>query len=173
MNSQPAMRVVTFRVGADLYAADIFAVERVIRYEVPRSLPNMPDWIEGVLEYGGRVLPVLDFRRRFGVAPFPPTPQTRLLVLTVANEWIAAVVDQVFDVRVVEPNEMAPPPPLVRGLAGAYLRGVIRRDGALVVVLDIERVLGTTERLTLGTIAEPIALKAAFTGAGEREVDDG
>jgi purine-binding chemotaxis protein CheW len=162
-------RLVTFRVGTDLYAADIFSVERVLRYQPPRAIPSVPEWLEGVLEYGGRVVPVIDFRRRFGAPVTEPSAQTRLLVLSRDGEWMAAIVDQVLDVRPVGPDEIAPPPPLVRGLAGAYLRGVIPRDGGLVVVLDIDRILGTTDSLALRDAIDATTVDAALdAGQGAR-----
>jgi purine-binding chemotaxis protein CheW len=137
----------------------------VLRYQAPRAIPSVPDWVEGVFEYGGRIVPVIDFRRRFGAPVEAPSAQTRLLVLSREDEWMAAIVDQVLDVRPVEPNDLSPPPPLVRGLAGAYLRGVMRRDGGLVLVLDIDRILGTTETLALREVLGATA--GVGTGLGE------
>jgi purine-binding chemotaxis protein CheW len=157
MTTLTISRLVTFRVGADLFAADIQSVERVLRYAPPRRIPHVPDWIEGVLQYEGRVLPVIDLRRRFGIAAREATAQTRLVVMSAGGCWIAAVVDQVLDVRPIAPNEIAPPPPLVRGLAGTYLHGVVSRNGQLVVVLDTERIFNSIERLTLSSVDETVS----------------
>ena len=165
MSEQTASRLVTFRVGADLYAADIFSVERVLRYQPPRAIPGVPDWVEGVLEYGGCIVPVIDFRRRFSAPVTAPAAQTRLLVLSREGEWMAAIVDQVLDVRPVGPDDIAPPPPLVSGLAGDYLRGVVRREGGLVVVLDVDRILGATDALSLREVLEAGTAAAGTLGA--------
>ena len=58
-------KLVTFRLGDDHFAADVHAVERVLRYSVPTSVPDMPEYIEGVMDYLGRVVPVVNLRRRF------------------------------------------------------------------------------------------------------------
>lgn len=144
-----AARIVTFRLGKDLFAADIFAVERVLRYEQPRTIPDVPSWIEGVVEYQGRVVPVIDLRRRFELEVSAIGPHTRILVLSSGEELVAVIVDAVLDVRPLEEGDLAPPPELFRGLAGEYLRGLTRRDGALVVVLDVGRLLSSRERLAL------------------------
>ncbi len=151
-------RLVTFRVGSDLYAADIFSVERVLRYEPARAMPQLPPWMDGVLEQNGRVVPVVDLRKRFNVAAPLPGAQARILVLSVNGEWMAAVVDQVLDIRPVVPGEITPPPAIVRGIAGDYLRGVVRRGDALVVVLDIDRILASTEQISLGAAVAAAAL---------------
>jgi purine-binding chemotaxis protein CheW len=152
MSTAVTSRLVTFRVGTDLYAADIQSVERVLRYEVPRAIPQVPAWIEGVLQYAGRVVPVIDLRRRFNAASLDITGQTRMVVMSTADEWVAAIVDQVLDVRPVAAGDISPPPDLVRGLAGEYLRGVVRRDQQLVVVLNTDRLLSATESLALSAL---------------------
>lgn len=142
-------RIVTFRLGTDLFAADILSVERVLKYEPPRAIPNVPDWIQGVVEYQGRVVPVIDLRRRFELAAAPVGPQTRMLVFTTDGELVAVIVDAVLDVRPLDDSMLAQPPALFRGLAGDYLRGLTRRQGQLVVVLDADRLLSSRDRLAL------------------------
>jgi purine-binding chemotaxis protein CheW len=144
-----ATRIVTFRVGAELFAADIGSVERVLRYEPSRAIPNVPAWIEGVIDYQGRVVPVIDLRRRFELPAGAPAAQTRMLVLATGQELVAVIVDAVLDVRPLEDTGLAEPPAFFRGLAAEYLRGLARRDGELVVVLDAERLLTSRERLAL------------------------
>jgi purine-binding chemotaxis protein CheW len=145
-------RLVTFRLGDDLFAAPIDVVERVLRYQAPRSVPNVPAWIAGVIEYNARIVPVIDLRRRFGLEPVPPTPQMRLLVLATADEWAAVLVDAVLDVRSVTSADLVPPPPLFRGLSAEYLRGMLRRDDQLVIVLESDRLLSADEQLVLTAI---------------------
>jgi purine-binding chemotaxis protein CheW len=145
-------RLVTFRLGDDLFAAPIDVVERVLRYQAPRSMPNVPAWIAGVIEYNARIVPVIDLRRRFGLEPVPPTPQMRLLVLATADEWAAVLVDAVLDVRSVTSADLVPPPPLFRGLSAEYLRGMLRRDDQLVIVLESDRLLSADEQLVLTAI---------------------
>jgi purine-binding chemotaxis protein CheW len=158
MTESAVSRIVTFRLGADLFAADIQAVERVLRHDRPRALPSMPDWVEGVIEYSGRVVPVVDLRRRFGLAATPLTAQTRLIVLASSDEWVAALVDAVLDVRALPAAELTPSPAFFRGLAGEYLKGLTRRGDELVVVLDVDRLLASRESIALE--AEPLASNA-------------
>jgi purine-binding chemotaxis protein CheW len=149
MSAPTAYQLVTFRLGAEDFAADIFAVERVLRYQEPTALPDVPEWIAGVIEYQGRIVPVIDLRRRFEMPPAPPVMTTRILVFAAADEWIGAVVDAVLEVTTVAATHVAPPPPLFRGISGEYVRGLVRREGKLVVFFDVARLLTSTERLAL------------------------
>ena len=143
------LQIVTFQLGEDLFAADIFAVERVLRYQEPTSIPNVPNWIEGVIEYQSRVVPVINLRRRFEMDSATPDNLTRILIFNSGGEWIAATVDAVHEVAALETRQLSPPPPLFRGLAGEYLRGVVKRGDRLVIFLDVPRLLSTNERLSL------------------------
>ena len=142
-------KLVTFRLGDDLFAADVHAVERVLRYAVPTSVPDMPDYIEGVMDYQGRVVPLVNLRRRFELPAVAVGAETRTLILNVSGEWIGVVVDSVTEVAPFDPASVAPPPKLFRGLAGEYLKGIVRRGDRLVIYLDVEQLLSTTERIAL------------------------
>ena len=149
MTTQEKTQIVTFRLGEDLFAADIFSVERVLRYREPTPVPNAPPWLEGVTDYQSRVLPVVNLRARFGLPVTPAVSETRMLVLSTEGTWVAAVVDAVLDVSTLDASKLAPPPPIFRGLAGEYLRGIVRRDDRLVILLDVARLLTADEKMTL------------------------
>ena len=156
MTAAPHLQqIVAFRLGDDQFAADVFCVERVLRYVAPRAIPNVPAWLIGVVDYRDRVVPVVDLRMRFELPHRDAQPDTRLLVVQVEGEWVGLVVDAVTEVATVDAAAVAPPPPLFRGLAGTYLRGVVRRGEALVVVLDTARLLSTSDRLVLERARRP------------------
>jgi purine-binding chemotaxis protein CheW len=142
-------KLVTFRLGDDLFAADVHAVERVLRYSAPTSVPDMPEYIVGVMDYLSRVVPVVNLRRRFELPVTEPNSETRTLILNVSGEWIAVIVDSVTAVVPYDPAAVAPPPKLFRGLAGQYLKGIVRRDDKLMIYLDVEQLLSSTERIAL------------------------
>jgi len=153
-------QIVTFRLGDELFAADIFSVERVLRYTAPTPVPNVPEWIEGVIDYQGRVVPVINLRRRFEMSKAAVASDARILVLTVDDEWVAATVDGVLDVSALDPSRLAPPPTLFKGLAASYVRGVVRRGERLVVFLDIPNLFATDERIVLDRPSEEPARNA-------------
>jgi purine-binding chemotaxis protein CheW len=166
MTTTQLSQIVTFRLGDDLFAADIYAVERVLRHQAPTPVPNVPEWIEGVIDYQTRVVPVINLRRRFELPDAPVGSETRILVFNAEGEWIAAVVDAVLDVSTLDPSKVSPPPPLFRGLAAEYLRGIVRRRERLVIFLDVPRLMTTDERLAL-------AAATADAGAATETPSDG
>ena len=149
------VQLVTFALGDDLFAADVQAVERVLRPAGIAPVPGMPAWLLGLLEHGGRSHPVVDLRARLELPPRRADVEPRILIVggepdagpADAHGGLAAVVDRVVDVAAVPVSTVDPAPPLFRGLSREYVGGVLRRDGRLVVVLRLARLLSATERL--------------------------
>jgi purine-binding chemotaxis protein CheW len=141
------VKLVTFQLGIDLFAADVFSVDRVLRYSPPSSVPDVPEWIDGVMEHRGSVIPVVDMRRRIELADTSVTPSTRVLVLTTGDGWVAAIVDAVHEVAVVPAASVTPPPKMFRGLSAEFVRGIAKVRDQLVVVLDVDRVLSSADRI--------------------------
>jgi len=154
------VRLVTFRLADGWFAADILCVERVIRYAPPGGVPDVPAWIEGVLDYRGRPIPVVDLRRRIELPAARRGPETRILVLDTSAGWVGAIVDRVLEIAVVPASSVTPPPELFRGFRAEFVRGIARVGEQLAVVLDVDRVLTSTER-----IAFDEALAEAAEGA--------
>jgi purine-binding chemotaxis protein CheW len=148
------VQLVIFHLGPDLFAADVFGVERVLRYTEPSTVPGVPQWIEGVMPYRDTVIPVVDMRRRIELADASISADTRILVFTSSGGWIAAIVDSVSEVAVVPSASVTPPPALFRGLPAQFMRGIARLGERVVVVLDIDRVLSSTDRLEFERIVE-------------------
>jgi len=145
-------QLVTFRVGDDLFAADIFSVERVLRFSAPRPIPNVPAWLEGVIDYGGRVVPVIDLRARFELGPAEHRESARILVVVAGGDWIGAIVDGVDEVVTIASDRLSAPPPLFKGLAKPYVRALVRaktEEDPVIVVLDVAHLLTARERIVL------------------------
>lgn len=158
MAAPTSTQIVTFCVGEDTFASDVCAVERVIEYQRPKAVPNVPDWIEGIIEYQSRVVPTINLRRRFELPSAASGAAMRIIVFNIETEWMAAVVDSVHEVRTVDAAELSAPPPIFRGLPCEYLRGILRDGDRLIIYLDISRLLSTTERVMMREAAgEPRA----------------
>ena len=150
-------KIVIFRLGDDLFGAAVQSVERVVRYSRGRALPDVPPWVDGVIEYRSRVIPQIDLRRRFELRDSAPGPSTRVVVVNAGGGWIAVVVDAVLEVAGFDESQLSAPPAFFRGLAGEYLKGLVRHGERLVVLLDVDRLLSATERLRLEQATAEIA----------------
>jgi len=157
MSQGDDIQVVVFRVGGQDFAFNIFHVQRILRYERPAPLPKAPAFLEGVLSVQGAVVPVIDLRKRFELARAEVGEETRTMILEVEGSPVGAVVDAVQEVLRVSAAQIAPPPPVVRGLAAEYIQGIIALQGRTVILLQTARLLTSSERIALQALdAEPV-----------------
>jgi purine-binding chemotaxis protein CheW len=148
VNLEDQIQLVAFRVGSQEFALEILRVERILRYARPEPLPKSPDFLEGVVTYDGVPVPVVDLRKRLEVAA-PIDEQTRLMVLALEDQRVAVIVDEVREVLRVDSTTIIAPPPIVRGLAAAYIAGLVTRGERTLVLLHASKLLSSTERLAL------------------------
>jgi len=151
MNDGDDIQVVTFRVGPQEFAFDILQVERILRYSAPSPLPKASNFLEGVMPYGDGAVPVLDLRKRFETEA-SIREETRMMVLELETQRVAVLVDEVKEVMRVDTTTITAPGPVVRGLAAAYISGIITRPGRTVIILNARKLLSATERMELDTM---------------------
>jgi purine-binding chemotaxis protein CheW len=144
------VQLVTFRVAGQDFAFNIFQVERILRYESPAPLPKAPDFLEGVLQYQGGPVAVIDMRKRLGVEA-PLKDDTRIIVLDWDGGKIGFVVDTVTEVLQISAADVSPPPAIVKGLAAEYITGLVGREARTIIVLNAAKLLASKEKLALAT----------------------
>ena len=141
------VKLVTFQLGLDIFAADVLSVDRVLRYAPPNAVPDVPAWVLGVIEHREKVIPVVDLRRRVELSDDSITPETRILVLNTSGGWVGAIVDTVHEVASVPADNISPAPALFRGLKAEFVRGMTKVGDQLVVILDVDRVMSSADRI--------------------------
>ena len=151
MNTGDDVQVVTFRVGRQEFAFDILQVERILRYSPPSPLPKAPQFLEGVMPYGDTAVPVIDLRKRFELDA-PIREETRVMVLELESQRVGVLVDEVREVLRVDSTTIAPPGPVVSGLAAVYIAGIISRPERTIILLNARKLLSSSERLALSEL---------------------
>jgi purine-binding chemotaxis protein CheW len=151
MNSGDDVQLVTFKVGRQEFAFDILQVERILRYAEPSPLPKAPEFLEGVLSYGGSAIPVIDLRKRFELEA-PVGEETRMVVILIENQRVVVVVDAVSEVVKVDSTAITAPGPLVSGLAAIYIAGIISAPERTIIILNARKLFSSTEKLALETL---------------------
>ena len=142
------IQLVSFRVGTQEFAFDILQVERILRHVAPAPLPKSPDFLEGVVPYEGGAVPVVDLRKRFDLEA-PIREETRLMVIDLGDQRVGVLVDEVREVLRVDSTTIAAPAPVVKGLAAAYIAGIVTRGERTIIILNARKLLSSTERLAL------------------------
>jgi purine-binding chemotaxis protein CheW len=142
------IQLVSFRVGNQEFAFDILQVERILRHIAPAPLPRAPQFLEGVVPYEGGAVPVVDLRKRFELDA-PIREETRLMVVDLGEQRVGVLVDEVREVLRVDSTTITAPGPMVKGLAAAYIAGIVTRPERTIIILNARKLLSSTERLAL------------------------
>lgn len=148
MTTGEEIQLVTFKVAGQDFGFNIFQVERILRYETPAPLPKAPPFLEGLLQYQGAAVPVIDLRKRLSVAA-PLRDDTRIVILEWDRARIGAVVDAVTEVLQVPAAQVTAPPAIVRGLAAEYITGLVVKEKRTIIVLNTGKLLASQEKLEL------------------------
>ncbi len=147
-----ATQAVTFTLADETYGANIAHVQEIVAWAPPIRIPHAPNWIEGLIDLRGTLVPVIDLRKRFALPPSVPSPTRCVIVAQVSGQVLGLMVDAVKEVAFMQ--AMDPVPTAAKTAHSAFLSGVARiRDGApLVLLLDLDRILSADERLTLQSV---------------------
>ena len=149
LKMQDYLQVVSFRLGVEEYAVEITKVKEIILVEGITKVPQMPAYIEGVINLRGTVIPVLDLRKRFDIGNSQITEHTRIVVTRLEGRIIGMIVDSVSRVMKIPRANIQPPPETIACVAGEYLVGVAKLDDRMQLLLDIDKVLRVEEKAQL------------------------
>ena len=147
------IQLVTFKIGDEEFGVDILKVQEIIRMMPITKVPNAPAFVEGVINLRGKVIPVIDMRKRFGMAASTHNDQTRIEVMDLQGQVVGFVVDAVSEVLRIKESTVEPPPPVVAGIGSEYMRGVGKLEDRLLILLDLDKLLDEKELDSLTGVA--------------------
>lgn len=144
------MQAVVFRLADQLYAVDIGDVLEIIRPQNLTRVPGAPDFLEGVINLRGRVIPIIDPAGRFGLdRGGVRTEGGRIVVMETGKATVGIFVEDVSEVLRFSGEQIKPPPEIVAGRANAYVKGIVLADERLIILLDVRRLLSEREEEAL------------------------
>jgi purine-binding chemotaxis protein CheW len=151
-------QVVGFRIGNETYGVRIGSVREIVRVPEITIVPNAPEAIEGVINLRGKIIPVMDLRKRFGSAGLPPDKKNRILVVELENRLLGLIVSSASEVLKIPPSEIEPPGTVFAEGESSYVTGVGKLKGRLIILLDIARLLRQPEFKKFEEAAEPVTI---------------
>ncbi len=162
------MKIVVFRIGEEEFGVDVMKVFEVLQRPAVRTVPKAPDFVEGIAEVRTAVVPVIDMRKRFNVPHGDASAPERLLVVEVGEHRIGLVVDAVPGVVKLESDSISPPPEYFKGLAARYMEGIARKLERLIILLNLEEILSSTEKIELDAVVAELEPSKPAKGGGKR-----
>lgn len=145
-------QLVVFELSNESYGVDIAAVNTIIRMQEITEIPRSPEFVEGVINLRGSIIPVIDLRQRFGLSTGDVTKASRIVVVEASGQLIGMVVDAVSETLRLQQDAIEPPSPIVTTVNSEYVRGVGKLEHRLVILLDLDKVLTSKEFDMLKTV---------------------
>ncbi len=148
------LHIVGFRVGSETFGVPISMVHEIVRVPAITAVPESPDCVEGVINLRGRIIPVVDLRKRFGEKSVASGKKNRILVAEVDSKMIGLIVDAASEVLKIPPSEVDPPPNVFEEGEVNYVTGVGKLGGRLIIMIDLTRILQRGELRRVGELLE-------------------
>lgn len=147
------LQLVIFRLAKEEYGLPITKVQEINRLVPITKLPQTPAFMEGIINLRGRIIPVIDLRKRFQLAAAEQSDDNRIIIVEVSGQTIGIIVDAVTEVVRLPGSSVEPPPPTFI-LDAQYIHGVGKLDERLLIMLDIDKILTSQEEIMLKQIKQ-------------------
>lgn len=154
-------QIVGFRVGRETFGVPISLVHEIVRVPDITAVPEAPDYVEGVINLRGKIISVIDLRKRFGEKEISPDKKNRILVVEVEHKMVGLIVDAASEVLKVPETEIDLPPNVFEEGELNYVTGVGKLRGRLIIMIDLTKILQKGELRRLGEISETQAAVAS------------
>jgi purine-binding chemotaxis protein CheW len=148
------LQVVGFRIGRETFGLPIAMVREIVRVPEITSVPNAPDYVEGVINLRGRIIPIVDLRKRFGQRSFEPNKKNRIIVVELGTRAFGLIVNSASEVLRIPPSEIEEPHNVFQEGELDYVTGVGKLNGRLVILLDVNRILQRGELRDIDEVAD-------------------
>src|SRR5262245_23572142 len=145
---QAGREFLTFRLGGEEYGIEILKVQEIRGYDAVTRIANAPEFIKGVINLRGTIVPIVDMRIKFNVGEATYNQFTVVIVLNVGNRVVGMVVDSVSDVVALVPEQIRPAPEFHSSMNTEYLTGLGALDGRMLILVEIEKLM-TSETMAL------------------------
>ncbi|NLU42584.1 MAG: chemotaxis protein CheW [Firmicutes bacterium] len=152
---------VIFELAGENYAVDVTPVVNVLRMVEITEVPHAPSFVEGIVNFRGNVMPVIDLRKRLDLPVSEHTKQTRIMAVSLDKAMVGMIVDAVSEVAEIPPDIIEPPSPILLDVDSDFLKGIAKmptdsEEDRLVIILDLARVLSTQSQEALAEFAENV-----------------
>lgn len=152
-NSSELLQLVSFNVGNEEFGVDILCVQEINRMLQITKVPNAPEFVDGVINLRGKVIPVIDLRQKLGMPRKEHDKNTRIIVVEVNNKTVGFIVDAVREVLRIPSEITEAPPDIAAGVNSEFIKSVGKLEDRLLILIDLEKILSVNEKNELSDAA--------------------
>ncbi len=147
------IQLVSFKLGKEEFGVDILQVQEINKMIEITQIPNSPEFVEGIVNLRGRLIPIVDLRKRLNLPYKEHDNTTRIIIVDVKGVIVGFIVDEVNEVLRISETIMEDPPVIVSNIEAEYITAVAKLENRLLIMLDLEKVLSVKEQKQLAEIS--------------------
>ena len=140
-------QLVVFELANEYYGVDIHRVDGIIRIQTITAVPHAPEFVDGVTNLRGEILPVINLRRRFNMPEIEHTNNTRIVVSVMNGTKVGMIVDGVSEVLNINQDAIEPPSPMVTNVDTNFIEGIAKEKDRLIILVALGKVLSASEKV--------------------------
>lgn len=147
---------VVFKIDKEEYGLDIMSVNGIEKYQEVVKIPNSPEYVDGIINLRGEVLPVFSLRKKFKLEDKEYDDKTKIIVAYTNNMKIGFVVDMVIEIINIDEDSIEATPKILTGIDRRYIKSVAKVEDRMIILLDIELIVSDEEKISLGEAVEMV-----------------
>jgi purine-binding chemotaxis protein CheW len=147
------LQLVSFKVGMEEFGVNILYVQEINRMIQITKVPNTPDFVEGIINLRGRIIPVIELRTKLGIEKKPYDKETRIIVVEIEQKTVGFIVDSVSEVLRIPSNILEAPPSITNGVNSEFIKSIVKLENKLIILIDLESILSMDEVLKLNEVS--------------------
>lgn len=156
---QRGFQIVVFRIGKESYGVGIEFIREIVRIPEVTEVPDAPPFLEGVINLRGKILPVIDLKKRLRINGPERTKSTRVLITENSQSTVGLIVDSVSEVLNIQPDSIEAPPEMVAAVGVEYIKGVAKVEENLIILLDFSKILSIEDMKRILSASEDVEME--------------
>ncbi|MGL4849662.1 MAG: chemotaxis protein CheW [Clostridium sp.] len=134
------LKVLIFGLNGEYFATDIGQVERIIGYDKPTKIPEAPSFVEGVIKHEERIVPIINMNEKFCIED-NKEENKKIIIIKREEKKFGIIVENVYEVKDIKDEEIEEAPEIVSNIRGSYIKGIVKLDERIIILLDLEKIL--------------------------------
>ncbi|SHI45039.1 chemotaxis protein CheW [Lutispora thermophila] len=143
------LQFVVFKLGNEEYGVNIMQVKEIVPYKEPVKVPNVPNFIEGIINLRSQIIPIVNLRKRFNITEESLSDETRIIVMNIDSKQVGFIVDDASEVRTINEEDIENPPEIIAGIDRKYITGIGKIGERILILLDLDKLFSDKEKESL------------------------
>lgn len=148
------LKILVFKINKEEFAVDITQVERILGYVEPTRVPESPSFVNGVIKYQEKIIPIIDLSKRLGLNNMNTFDDTKIIIVKQNDKCMGMIVDMVSEVIDIKKMDIENTPDIIKGISNLYIKGIIKLNERIIIFINTEKILTSEQSVQLESLTK-------------------